>query len=104
MVSADESGNAWPIRWSDAADTGFHDHDVSAAGIVVVDGILVEERLAPGQPPIERRFVAGESSDMPPTAIHRVRHGGGEPALSLHAYSPPLRRQGRSTGSLWMRA
>jgi hypothetical protein len=26
--------------------------------------------------------------------IHRVRHAGAEPAISLHAYSPPLWRMG----------
>ena len=27
-------------------------------------------------------------------AIHRVLHAGGEPAVTIHAYSPPLRRTG----------
>jgi hypothetical protein len=27
-------------------------------------------------------------------AIHRVRHRGAGPAVTLHAYSPPLRRVG----------
>jgi hypothetical protein len=29
-------------------DTGFHDHDDSAAAITVVDGAITEERLALG--------------------------------------------------------
>lgn len=31
---------------------------------------------------------------VPPTAIHRVLHAGVVPAVSIHAYSPPLRRTG----------
>ena len=45
-------------------------------------------------PPVARRFAAGESFHLSASAIHRVRHDGGAPALTIHAYSPPLRRQG----------
>lgn len=31
---------------------------------------------------------------MPPTAIHRVLHSGTGPAVTIHAYSLPLRRMG----------
>ena len=31
---------------------------------------------------------------MPASAIHRVRHAGTAPAISIHAYSPPLVRVG----------
>ena len=34
---------------------------------------------------------------MPPTAIHRVLHAGDGPAVTVHAYSPPLRRMGSYT-------
>jgi hypothetical protein len=91
---SDEYVNAWAIRWSDDADTGFHDHCGAAASIVVVEGCVVEERLTLAGPPIARRFGPGRSFDLPPAAIHRVRHGGGAPALTVHAYSPPLRLQG----------
>jgi hypothetical protein len=93
-VWSDEFVNAWAIRWADDADTGFHDHDGSAAAIVVLEGEVVEERLALAGPPIARRFAAGQHFDLPPSAIHRVRHGGGIAALTVHAYSPPLRIQG----------
>jgi hypothetical protein len=29
-----------------------------------------------------------------PSAIHRVLHAGTGPAVTVHAYSPPLRRMG----------
>jgi Cysteine dioxygenase type I len=94
LIWADEHVNAWVIRWSSDADTGFHDHDGSAAGIVVIDGCVVEERLALAGPPIARSFGPGQSFRMPASAIHRVRHAGGGPALTVHAYSPPLEVQG----------
>jgi hypothetical protein len=91
---SDEYVNAWAIRWSDDADTGFHDHCGAAAAIVVVEGRVVEERLRLAGPPIARHFGAGQSFQLPASAIHRVRHGGGAAALTVHAYSPPLRVQG----------
>lgn len=93
-IWSDDYVNAWVICWADDSDTGFHDHDTSTAGIVVVSGSLREERLALSGPPVARSFPAGSSFHLPASAIHRVRHGGGAPALTVHAYSPPLRRQG----------
>jgi quercetin dioxygenase-like cupin family protein len=93
-VWSDDHVNAWVICWPRGSDTGFHDHDNSAAAIVVLEGCVIEERLALAGPPLGRRYGAGASVHLPASAIHRVRHGGGEPALTIHAYSPPLRRQG----------
>lgn len=93
-IWSDTYVNAWAIRWGSEADTGFHDHDIAAAGIAVIEGCVIEERLAIAGPPIARRFTGGQSFHLPAVAIHRVRHGGGIPALSVHAYSPPLRAQG----------
>ena len=93
-IWSDERVNAWAIRWSEDADTGFHDHDDSAAGIVVIEGTVVEERLVLCGPPVERRFSAGEYFNLAPSVIHRVRYAGAGPGLTIHAYSPPLSRQG----------
>jgi len=91
----DEHVNAWLICWSEDQDTGFHDHDVSAAAVAVIAGCVREDRLALGRPqPRSREFGAGELFTLPPVAIHRVLHAGDEPAVTLHAYSPPLRRTG----------
>jgi hypothetical protein len=38
--------------------------------------------------------VPGTSLFVPPTAIHRVLHAGDGPAITIHAYSRPLRRTG----------
>ena len=74
-------------------DTGFHDHDESHGALAVVRGSLVEERLVLSGS-IRRRLRRGDSLAFPASHVHRV-HGIGEtPAVSIHAYSPPLRRLG----------
>jgi mannose-6-phosphate isomerase-like protein (cupin superfamily) len=90
----DEDVNAWVICWSGDQDTGFHDHDESAAGIAVVSGRVREDRLRLGAEPASREIGPGGAFTVPPVAIHRVLHAGGEPAVTIHAYSPPLRRTG----------
>jgi uncharacterized RmlC-like cupin family protein len=86
--------NAWVICWSEDQDTGFHDHDESAAAIVVVDGHIREERLRLGAAPEARVSGPGTTLYVPATAIHRVLHAGERPAVTIHAYSPPLTRTG----------
>jgi quercetin dioxygenase-like cupin family protein len=90
----DEDVNAWVICWSEDQDTGFHDHDESAAGIAVISGRVREERLRLGAGPDAREFGPGEVASVPPVAIHRVLHAGDQPAVTIHAYSPPLTRTG----------
>jgi mannose-6-phosphate isomerase-like protein (cupin superfamily) len=90
----DENVNAWVICWSEDQDTGFHDHDESTAALFVIEGHVREERLRLGATPDERVIGTGESFFVPATAIHRVLHAGSMPAVTIHAYSPPLRRTG----------
>jgi predicted metal-dependent enzyme (double-stranded beta helix superfamily) len=85
---------AWLICWMDDHDTGFHDHDTSAGAAAVVGGSVHEERLAVGGQPARRTFAVGDSFHFSPADIHRVRHGGSDPAVTLHVYSPPLARMG----------
>jgi mannose-6-phosphate isomerase-like protein (cupin superfamily) len=87
--------NAWVICWSEEQDTGFHDHDRSSAAIAVISGHVREDRLTlGGSGPISRELGAGEVFTVPPVAIHRVLHAGDAPAVTIHAYSPPLTRAG----------
>jgi quercetin dioxygenase-like cupin family protein len=90
----DEEVNAWVICWSEDQDTGFHDHDDSAAAITVISGRVREDRLTVGGPPRSRELGEGSTFTVPPVAIHRVLHAGDSPAITIHAYSPPLRRTG----------
>jgi hypothetical protein len=90
----DEDVNAWVICWSEDQDTGFHDHDDSAAAIAVVAGSVREDRLTIDGPPHSRELGPGTTFTLAPVAIHRVLHAGDQPAVTIHAYSPPLRRTG----------
>jgi len=92
-LHADEHVSVWLICWMDSHDTGFHDHDGSAGALTVVSGALREERLRFGVP-VGQTLRAGDSLTFAPSAIHRVSHARGAPAVSLHAYSPPLRSMG----------
>ncbi|MCW3069932.1 MAG: cysteine dioxygenase type [Solirubrobacterales bacterium] len=85
---------AWLICWMDDHDTGYHDHDRSAGAVAVVSGAVREERLAIAGPPQKRTVAAGGSFHFSAADIHRVRHSGSDPAVTLHVYSPPLLRMG----------
>jgi predicted metal-dependent enzyme (double-stranded beta helix superfamily) len=93
----DEHLDVWLLCWSHDHDTGFHDHDLSAGAVAVVAGSVREERLVLGRPPdapISRLAHAGSSFAFGASDIHRVLHAGTEPAVTIHAYSPPLVRMG----------
>jgi predicted metal-dependent enzyme (double-stranded beta helix superfamily) len=96
----DDHLDVWLLCWSHDHDTGFHDHDLSAGAVAVVAGSVREERLVLGRPvdaPIARAAAAGSSFTFGASDIHRVLHAGSEPAVTIHAYSPPLVRMGSYT-------
>ena len=90
----DDNVAAWLICWMADHDTGFHDHDVSAGAVAVVSGSVREDRLVLGAPPTSRVLTAGSAFSFEASDIHRVQHAGAEPAVTIHAYSPPLWRMG----------
>jgi mannose-6-phosphate isomerase-like protein (cupin superfamily) len=90
----DDHVDIWVISWADGNDTGFHDHDVSRGAVAVVEGEVVEERLVVGGAPRELRHRAGETFDFDASHVHRMRQDASEPAVTIHAYSPPLWRMG----------
>jgi predicted metal-dependent enzyme (double-stranded beta helix superfamily) len=90
----DEHLTVWLICWTHDNDTGFHDHDLSAGAVAVVGGQVREERLSLDGETRERVFTAGEAFSFASSDIHRVLHHGADPAVTLHVYSPPLRRMG----------
>jgi predicted metal-dependent enzyme (double-stranded beta helix superfamily) len=85
---------AWLICWMPGHDTGFHDHDLSSGAVTVVRGNVREERLHIGADVSSAVYGPGESFDFTPHDIHRVTHSGDAPTVTLHAYSPRLRRMG----------
>jgi quercetin dioxygenase-like cupin family protein len=94
LIWEDEDVNAWVICWSEDQDTGYHDHDRSAAAITVIAGHVLEERLCVGGGAHGAVHGPGSTITLPACAIHRVLHAGEGPAVSIHAYSPPLTRTG----------
>ena len=90
----DEQVDVWVISWMNGHDTGFHDHDLSGGAVAIVEGELVEERLAIGGPPRRQRYGAGTSFHFDASHVHRMHQAGSGPAISIHAYSPPLWRMG----------
>ena len=90
----DDHIDVWVISWMNGHDTGFHDHDVSRGAVAVVEGELVEERLTIGGAPRRTAYRAGMSFQFDASHVHRMHQAGGGPAISIHAYSPPLWRMG----------
>jgi predicted metal-dependent enzyme (double-stranded beta helix superfamily) len=90
----DQHVDVWVISWGRGNDTGFHDHDVSSGAVAVVSGEIVEERLILGGPPRRRRHGAGAVFDFDASHVHRMSQDSPTPAVSIHAYSPPLWRMG----------
>ena len=90
----DDHVDVWVISWASGNDTGFHDHDVSRGAVAVVEGEVVEERLVVGGPARVLRHRAGETFDFDASHVHRMHHDAATPAVSIHAYSPPLWRMG----------
>jgi quercetin dioxygenase-like cupin family protein len=84
----------WMIHWEAGHDTGFHDHDRSGGHVMVVSGAVREDRLVVGGPAVTRIYRAGDSFSFDPADIHRVVHVEGVPAVTIHAYSPPLDSMG----------
>jgi rhodanese-related sulfurtransferase len=76
----------WVISWLPGQSTGFHDHGASSGAVVVATGVLEEQR--PGEP--SRGMHPGKPRAFGPDYTHDVRNVSVAPAISIHAYSPPL--------------
>jgi hypothetical protein len=92
----DDYVDVWLLGWTRTNDTGWHDHDISAGAVRVVEGALSEGSLRMGAEPAERIVRAGRSFCFGPESIHRLA-GRDERSVSIHAYSPPLWRLGQYT-------
>lgn len=90
LVYEDERMDAWVLSWMPGQGTGFHDHYISGVGIAVAAGGVREDLLVYHGDDLELHLRAGDSRQGGPGYIHRVRHGFGEPAVTIHVYSPRL--------------
>jgi hypothetical protein len=90
LVYEDERMDAWVLSWMPGQGTGFHDHYISGVGIAVAAGGVREDLMVYGGDDIELHLRAGDTRQGGPGYIHRVRHELGEPAVTIHVYSPRL--------------
>jgi len=90
LLYEDERVDIWVLSWMPDQQTGFHDHDRSAVGLVCVRGELSERSLAVATEAETVRMTPGISRSGAGGYIHACAHRAGEPAVSIHAYSPPL--------------
>lgn len=95
LLHEDARIDVWVLSWMPGQGTGFHDHDISGVGLACARGSVVEKqlRLPSGVSTVE--MTPGVSRQGGPGYIHSVAHAGGEPAITIHAYSPPLERVGQ---------
>ncbi len=82
--------DVWVLSWLPGQETGFHDHDLSELGLCVAQGVIREHHMHLHAADTDHLVHPGESHEGPFGYIHRVEYQAGEPAVSVHAYSPPL--------------
>ena len=86
-----ESHEVWLLSWLPGQRTGFHDHCGSSGAFAVVQGELREWTPAAGRArPVSAAFPAGRARSFGPRYVHEVVNESAAPAVSIHAYSPPL--------------
>jgi rhodanese-related sulfurtransferase len=76
----------WVISWLPGQSTDFHDHGESSGAFVVATGLL--EEYCPGVQPFA--IHPGKPRAFGLDYAHDVRNVSLAPAVSIHAYSPPL--------------
>ncbi len=89
-LSTNPTVDVWLLSWSPGQTTELHDHGPSVAAFTVVEGELVEARATPGTPRTVHTRNRGSVTAIPLGVLHDVTGAGTGPAVSIHAYSPPL--------------
>jgi predicted metal-dependent enzyme (double-stranded beta helix superfamily) len=82
----------WLLSWLPGQNTGFHDHGRAAGAFAVAQGRVRERTVAGGHRPLVRNLTVGQGSvrAFGPHYAHDVVNAFAEPAVTVHAYSPPL--------------
>jgi predicted metal-dependent enzyme (double-stranded beta helix superfamily) len=89
LLRSDDYLDVWLISWATEQASELHDHAGSLGALTVVSGSLVEQRWV-GDGLRARRVRAGRSIGFPLGHVHDVSNPAAAPAVSVHAYSPPL--------------
>jgi mannose-6-phosphate isomerase-like protein (cupin superfamily) len=80
----------WLLSWLPGQGTEPHDHGGAAGSFTVLTGTLVEHYRYPGGPVQSATRTERDAVAFGAGRAHQVRNRSTEPALSVHAYSPPL--------------
>ena len=90
-LHSDDEVDVWLISWAPNQATELHDHGGSLGALTLLSGALNEFRWD-GNRLRRRRLDAGDHVGFPLGWVHDVTCAPAEqaPALSVHAYSPPL--------------
>lgn len=97
----DDEYEVWLISWMPGQATGLHDHGGSRGAFAIALGALEERSMGArpmsGARPARakgagraRLLRTGQSRGFGANYIHDVRNISAAPAVSVHAYSPPL--------------
>lgn len=95
LLYEDDRIDVWVLSWMSGQGTGFHDHDLSGVGLSCAQGEVVERQMLLPTGATSVPMTPGVSRQGPPGYIHSVAHVAGSPAVTIHAYSPPLVRVGQ---------
>ena len=81
----------WLLSWLPGQHTGFHDHGEAVGAFAVVSGTLSERTFAAGRRQARSRLLsAGTVRSFGSGHVHDVQNISARPAVSVHAYAPPL--------------
>ncbi len=82
----------WLLSWLPGQSTGFHDHGRAAGAFAVAQGRLRERTVATGRRVAIRNLTVepGGARSFGSQHVHDVVNPFAGPAVSVHAYSPPL--------------
>ncbi|MGH1565153.1 cysteine dioxygenase [Mumia sp. DW29H23] len=94
-IHADDDVDVWLISWTKEQGTELHDHGGSSGVFTVVEGELTEYVWAGARRGSAGRLVDQVRTDREtvsfgPRYVHDVRNHDDRPAVSVHAYSPPI--------------
>jgi mannose-6-phosphate isomerase-like protein (cupin superfamily) len=90
-LRSDDDVEVWLLTWLTGTGTDLHDHGGSAAAFTVVEGTLSEVRASrKSDAKTVSTLHPGGTREVAPDVIHDVSNPSVLPAVSIHAYSPPL--------------
>lgn len=88
-IYRDRRMDVWLISWLPTQRTELHDHGGSSGSFTVLSGVLTEAVVA-NRTIRDNERAAGDAVAFGPHYVHDVRNASRSPAVSVHAYSPPL--------------